>query len=340
MASPTIGAMHLLIPYASVSSPDCRAQFPLLQLPRLAELLARLAPEATDSGDDHALSPPHERALAHALGLPAADDGRIAWAAYFSLAGSASPALLGQAPGENRRGEPVACAWFIPCHWNVGMEQVMLLAPDELSLAEADSRALMAALSPLAAEDGITLVYETPLRWRAEGDMFTDLACASLDRVIGRSLTDWLPDGPGARDLRRLQSEAQMLFYTHPVTDARDARRLTPVNSFWISGAGTLNALPQTPQPLPEVPLNLRAPALQAAWDQWALAWEALDAGPVTAALKRLDAGHAVTLTLCGERHARRWSGPAHTAGFAGWAARARQWLRGPEPAWKTLETL
>lgn len=332
--------MHLLIPYASVSSPDCRAQFPLLQLPRLSELLTRLAPVATHSGDDHTLSPPHERALAEALGLPASGDGLIPWAAYFSLAGSASPALLGQGLGENRRGEPVACAWFTPCHWNVGMEQVMLLAPDELGLSEADSRALLAALSPLAAEDGITLVYETPLRWRAEGEMFANLASASLDRVIGRSLTDWLPDGPAARGLRRLQSEAQMLFYTHPVTDAREARRLTPVNSFWISGTGALAALPQAGQPLPDVPLNLRTPALQAAWDQWAQAWEALDAGPVAAALKHLDAGQTVTLTLCGERHARRWSGPAPTAGFSGWATRARQWLRGPEPAWKTLETL
>lgn len=328
--------MHLLIPYASVSSPDCRAQFPLLQLPRLTALLDRLAPAGADEGDDHHLTPPHERALARVLGLPAAGDGRLPWAAYFALAGSASPALLGQGPGENRRGEPVAGAWFTPCHWSVGMEQVMLLAPDDLGLSEAESRALLDALSPLAAEDGITLVYEHPLRWRAEGAVFADLACASLDRVIGRSLTDWLPEGPAARGLRRLQSEAQMLFYTHPVTDARAARGLTPVNSFWISGAGALDALPAPPAALPDAPLDLRAPALQAAWDLWAQAWQVLDAGPVAAALRHAETGGDVTLTLCGERHARHWRGAARP----GLGQRARRWLRGPEPAWKTLETL
>lgn len=328
--------MHLLIPYASVSSPDCRAQFPLLQLPALSALLARLAPGNTDRGDDHSLTPPHERALALALGLSVASDGNLPWAAYFSVAGSSSPALLGQAPGENRRGTPTACAWFTPCHWQVGMEQVMLLSPDELALDAADSRALLAALVPLAAEDGITLVYESPQRWRAEGAVFADLASASLDRVIGRSLTDWLPQGDGARTLRRLQSEAQMLFYTHAVTDARAARGLTPVNSFWISGSGALHTLPAPPATRPEVAQALRAPALTGAWDLWAQAWSALDAGPVAEALRWVEAGGALTLTLCGERHARQWQGPART----GWTTRARQWLRGPEPAWKTLETL
>ena len=36
-----------------------------------------------------------------------------------------------------------------------------------------------------------------------------------------------------------------MLLYTHPVNDARSARGVLPVNSFWLSGTG---ALPQ-PQP-------------------------------------------------------------------------------------------
>ncbi len=339
--------MHLLIPYASVSSPDCRDQFALLHLPVLGQLLERLEPADVDEGDDHSLSPPHERALARTLALPVAGDGRIPWAAYFSLAGSPSPAWLGQAPGENRRGTPTACAWFTPCHWSVGMEQVMLMAPEQLALAEAESRTLLAALAPLAQEDGITLCYEAPLRWRAEGETFAALACASLDRAMGRSLTDWLPQGSGAAALRRLQSEAQMLFYTHAVNDARTERGLAPVNSFWISGAGDLPQAPAgtpalplaTPAP-PLVPMDLRGPALQGAWDQWAQAWQALDQGAVAQALAHLQAGGPLTLTLCGERHARQWHGPAAATGWAGWRTRARQWWRGPTTAWKTLETL
>lgn len=72
----TSPARHLLIPFAGRGSPACRAATPGLQLPKLEALLARLAPAGTDAQDDSTFSPPHERALAAALGL-AAPDGCI-----------------------------------------------------------------------------------------------------------------------------------------------------------------------------------------------------------------------------------------------------------------------
>ena len=276
---------HLLIPYAASTAAGCQQALQGLALPQLDRLLARLAPAGTDSGDEYDFAPPHERALARALHLPAPATPWAAWAAGDTGA---------------------ACAWITPCHWQVGADQVRLLDPASLALAEADSRALLAVLSPWFAEDGIELTYDQPTRWHARGAAFDGLATASLDRVLNRDVRAWMPEGPQARMLHRLHSEMQMLLYTHAFNDARAAQGLPPVNAFWVHGSGRLDALPP-PQPAPEVVRGLQDSALREDWSAWARAWTALDAGPVARLAARAARGEAVRLTLCGERSALGW---------------------------------
>jgi hypothetical protein len=321
------GVQHLLIPYASASDPNARALLPSLTLPNLSALLALLVPEHTDAGDDHSLSPPHERALADVLGLRGPDgqahgDGLIPWAAAHS-----------DTPLQPQ-------AWFMPCHFQVGMEQVNLLPGEQLGLGEADSRALLAALAPFAVEDGITLRFETPTRWHASGEALRGLACASLDRVSGRQVDGWIAESPahpaGAQLLKRLQSEAQMLFYTHPVSDVREAAGQHGVNGFWVCGAGAHTGAPL--QPAPAMPDALRQAALRADWAAWQAAWETLDATDIDALLQAARQGRPVALTLCGERSAQRWvNAPAGTGARLG---RFFIQLLGKTPAHVVLERL
>ena len=320
---------HLLVPFAVASAPECRALLPGLRLPHLSALLARLNPGATDKGDDHDLSPPHERALASALGLNAGNDqkadGAIPWAALDS-----------DAPDQPQ-------AWLTPCHFQIGMDQVTLQTADQLALGDDQSRPLFDALAPYCAEDGITLRYVSPTRWHAQGEPLRHLPCASLDRVSGRSVADWTPanvaDNAGAQLLKRLQSEAQMLFYTHPVNDQREAAREPIVNGFWVHGAGALSAGFHAAAPAPQMPQPLRLAALRADWTAWQHAWELLDTSHIQPLLQRAQRGEPVTLTLCGERSAQTW----HNTRPRGVLARAGQLLsglRGPTPAWKHLELL
>ena len=311
-------AQHLLVPFASASAPECRALLRDLALPNLSALLAALAPQLADTGDDQAFSTPHERALARLLGLPA-DDGRIPWAA-----------LASEQPTQPQ-------AWFTPCHFQVGMEQVTLLPGDRIGLEEADSRALFDALEPFCAEDGIALVHESATRWHAQGEPLRDLVCASLDRVSGRSVADWTPAKGGSPLITRLQSEAQMLFYTHAVNDRREEARAYIVNGFWVHGAGALAQPPANVAP-PTQPDTLRQAALRADWSAWRAAWLALDAGAIAQALQRVRAGEPFTLTLCGERSAQTWTPPP--SGFGQKIGRFFNALRGAAPAWKTLEAL
>lgn len=283
--------MHLIVPFAASASPACREAMARLELPQLRALLARLQPVHTDRADESTLTPPHERALARALGLPQAD-GCLPWAAWSLRA-------AGGKPGSD------AWAWITPCHWHVATDHVALDDPAALMLDEPASRALLADLAPWFATDGITLQYEAPTRWLARGEVFRNLPCASLDRVIGRNL-DTRSTGnsgdPQAAPLRRLQSEMQMLLYTHPFNDTRTAQRLPDVNSFWVSGAGALPAdLAPPAGPPPELELSLRDAALRDDAPAWTAAWQALDASRMADLLARAARGEPVTLTLCGE---------------------------------------
>jgi hypothetical protein len=310
-------AQHLILPYAH--APGLAVGSVAGQLPTLRRLLARLQPSPVQAGDAQDLSPPHERALAQALGLPVAD-GVIPWAAW-------EQAQSGQAPGDE------AWAWITPCHWHVARDHILMHPVDTLQLDEPASRTLLAAIAPYFHEDGMALDFVAPTRWRARGAVFRDLACASLDRVTGRRVDDWLPRAAAARPLRRLQQEMQMLLYTHPVNAEREAAGLSPVNSFWVSGAGALDARSAKRSPV-QVDERLRPAALAGLADDWAAQWRALDTQVLPGLLAALDAQHPVALTLCGERHARTWATPSPR----GWQ-RAIRLLRPPSVA-QALEEL
>jgi hypothetical protein len=291
----------LLVPFAACPAPGCAEVLRTLELPRLQRLLRRLGVEGTDTGAAESLSPPHERVLARAWGLDA-PDGLVPLAA-----------MQVRQAGVPDEGE--GWAWISPSHWQVGRDRVAMAHPQQLQLDGEDSHALLAAMQPYFAEDGITLTYDAPLRWLARGALFRALPTASLDRVVGRTLDPWMPAGDAGRPLRRLQQEMQMLLYTLPLNDARQRGGLMPVNSFWASGTGALppSAELRAPADLQVTP-HLRDAALQGDWRAWAAAWQQLDARDCVRLLADLDRGRPVRITLCGEANARTWSSAAATA--------------------------
>lgn len=294
---------HLLVPWAATSSPGGDQAWQGLQLPQLERLIRQLTPLAPDVQDEACFSPPHERALGRALGLGDAD-GRIAFAALHA----AQTGLAGAAkPGDG-------WAFVIPCHWQVRTDHVTLSDPIGLELGEEESRALMALMAPWFAQDGMALHYEQPGRWLVSGALLAEVATASMDRVVQRDVRAWLPPEDAAGPLRRLHSEMQMLLYTHPLTDTREARGQPPVNAFWVHGSGALPAQLPASEP-PQVVDALRGPALREDWAAWRSAWEALDAGPVAELAARAAQGQPVQITLCGERGALSWRSAPRSLG-------------------------
>ena len=309
-------SVHLLIPFASCAAEGCTQAMQALALPQLEKLLARLVPSRTDAGEESSLSMPHERVLAGACGLPQ-EDGRIPWAAW-------QVKQAGHDPGT------AAWARITPCHWRVATDHVLMSHPQDLHLDAADSQALLDAMLPYFRQDGITLEYEAPTLWLAQGETFRELAAASLDRVVGQRIDSWMPRAAEAGPLRRLQQEMQMLLYTHDVNEERVRGGLLPVNSFWVSGAG---ALPPEGSFAPPRELQithyLRDAALLEDWRAWAAAWHQVDSKECARLVKMADAGGAVTLTLCGERHAHTWS----SASGGGLLRRLGGWIAGKQAA-------
>ncbi len=303
--------MHLMIPFASVLAEAGQQALRTLALPRLEKLLARLRPLDTDRGDEYSLSPPHERALARAIGLRGSD-GMLPWAACEA-------ARDGLDTGD------LAWGLLTPAHWQLAADHINLIDPAALALDDSESRALLEAVRESFDHAGYAPAYGAPLRWYVAHESLADLPCASLDRVIGRDVDMWLTDDPRVRTMRRLQNEVQMLLYTHPINEAREARGALTVNSFWLSGCGVRQ--PATRPPDLQVDERLRAPALAGDWSGWAQAWQALDAQALADALRDAERGLPVELTLCGERHAQRF-----TSKSADLWSRLTQRLRAPQP--------
>jgi hypothetical protein len=284
---------HWVVPFAAIGTGDARPEWPAL--PHLQALLPRLRETQRSDAGETTYTAPHERALAAARGVPHRD-GHWPGAALHS-------------------GDPHAPqAWVHPVHLQVGMGEVTLQAAAQFGLDEAAARRLFDALAPLCAEDGVALHFDHPTRWRASGERLRGLRCASIDRVAGRSIAPWLPEGDEARWLQRLMSEAQMLFYTHAVNDAREAARQLPVNGVWFSAAGAVEP-GVAPRPAPTLADDLREHALRGDAGAWRAAWQALDAALMARLNERVLRGEAFALTLCGEHNAVTFEPAPPTAG-------------------------
>ncbi len=310
--------MHLIIPYAASNAftgPEVWAGWQLPHLQALLSLLQRQ--QVLQDPIPTPLHLPHERLQAQALGWPL-DAPTLPWAAWHQ-------AQQGQAGAEPQ-------AWMTPCHWQIGMDEVVMADPAHLHLSDDESQHLLQAMQPFLQEDGLQVTWHSALLWHVQGALLADVPTASLDRVIGQNVKPWMPDHPAARPLQRLQSEMQMLLYNHPVNDAREAKRLFTVNAFWLHGAGTLPAAtPATSKSTPAsvtVADALRSSALHGDLQTWRQAWQQLDATAVADLLQHVKTTGQGTLSLCSEHAAH-----TYTAAPAAWHQKITKLFNKPSPA-------
>ena len=262
---------HWVIAYAAPESEALRAAMnnalDTLYLPNLQKLLRRMACVSKLSTTPEGVS-------------------------AFLMPHESAPQLMGARPLLGKE------AIMTPCHWQVGMNEVILLNPKELALNENESRQLLSAIQPYFEEDGLQVVYESPLVWRVTGDLLDGLPLASIDRVVGQNIKPWMPEHQRAKTLQRLQSEMQMLLYQHPVNDERSLKGRWTVNSFWLHR--------RLEQLYPDsadfgVALDLRETVEPFNAKLWQQAWQHLDATLCTSLYQALDQNHEISLSLCSE---------------------------------------
>jgi hypothetical protein len=262
-----------------------------LDAPALAALLSRTSSYARVPVDDTVRALPHEQWLAGALGL--LDGGRPALAA---------------AAMRGRGIEPGAGTWFIvnPAHIEIARTHLLMADLRNTRLGEPESRALFESARPFFEEAGHALAWGDAQTWFMRADDWAGLDTATPDAAVGMDLTDWMPLGTHAGAFRRLQNEVQILWHTHPVNAEREARRLPPVNAFWVWGAA---AAARSRTPAPTLAAFDAAPWVDALADTRPADLPAFVAG--------LDQD---TILVCGSAAA-----PAIQADWGGWVAQMGQ---------------
>jgi hypothetical protein len=127
-----------------------------------------------------------------------------------------------------------------PVHLQANRNQLILIAPESLSITDTEAVSLCTALNRHFATDHMTFLAPQPHRWYLKTDRPARIHTSSLSRTAGHDVDRMLPEGEDRLAWHRILNEVQMLLHAHPVNDEREQRGALPINSLWFSGGGTL----------------------------------------------------------------------------------------------------
>ncbi|MTW32775.1 hypothetical protein GM655_08045 [Pseudoduganella danionis] len=218
--------------------------------------------------------------------------------------------------------------WFMvqPSHLQLARTHLLLADQRNISLSEAEARALFDAARPSFEQQGGTLVYATPQLWFWRADDWASLDTATPDAAVTQNVSEWMPEGELARAGRRLQNEVQMAWHEHPVNQAREARGAAVINACWIWGGAaarahaapalavaggpdwlqgltdhtwrSANAEQLLAAPRPLIVPDLIGPAQAGEWSVWLERMQAIDQTWLAPLLQGLRSGQIGQLTL------------------------------------------
>lgn len=137
---------------------------------------------------------------------------------------------------------PAAETWLRadPVHMRIERDHIQLFDHHTFELEQAEADALVAALNSHFAADGIVLQAPHPTRWYARIRAAEKPDTAPLWRAARHSVFERLPVSKGETNWKSIANEIQMLFFEHPVNQAREARGEPAISGAWFWGAGEL----------------------------------------------------------------------------------------------------
>jgi hypothetical protein len=127
-----------------------------------------------------------------------------------------------------------------PVHLQVNRDQLILSAPESLSISAAEAAALCAALNAHFCAESLYFLAPQPQRWFVRPGRPARIRTSNLAQVTGHDVDRLLPEGQDRLAWHRIFNEVQMLLHAHPVNEQREQRGALPINSLWFSGGGTL----------------------------------------------------------------------------------------------------
>lgn len=173
---------------------------------------------------------PAEASLFRLFGYPALPGDPLPVAAVSHLAD------LGHAP-------PHPCLRADPVNLQPDRDRVVMIGNQGLAVTRDEARQLVEAFNRLFGTDGLRLEVAAPQRWYLLAERAPAIRTWPLSLVLDQDIDPHLPAGEEALYWHKILNEVQMLFYSHPVNEARRRRGQPEINSVWLWGEGALPVL-------------------------------------------------------------------------------------------------
>ncbi len=132
-------------------------------------------------------------------------------------------------------------------------DSLVLIPSKDLGITADESNALLQAFNQHFEQDKVRLEFASPQHWYLRMALPVDLQTHSIDSVAYQPVDGRYPTGNAATYWRKMINETQMLFFTHPVNEARREQGMPEINSIWVWGEGQLNDLSIVARPKAKV---------------------------------------------------------------------------------------
>jgi hypothetical protein len=141
--------------------------------------------------------------------------------------------------------KPNTCVARIePVHIHAARDHLVLTSTQTLDIQASEADALFDSVKDIFAEMSDVTHRSMPHKWFIESSALETLSTVSTSQAEGRNIDHWMPSDTSlegvARQWRKWQNEIQMIWFNHPVNEARQAEGMLSINSVWISGNGKL----------------------------------------------------------------------------------------------------
>lgn len=145
-----------------------------------------------------------------------------------------------------------------------------LIPSSALEISEQESMELLTSSREWFADTGFNAEFDTAQRWKLHVPDDFNPSTTSTALVSQSMVNDWWEQDIHTRPWRRLVNEFQMLWFNHPVNQARTQAGKLPINSLWLLGGATPQQFAHLSHATPyQLHNELADVAAQQDWGRW-----------------------------------------------------------------------
>ncbi len=129
-----------------------------------------------------------------------------------------------------------------PVHLVLQRDSFSLAEPAPLPLEKDEIATLTSAFNKHFGVDETQFFWHEN-RWFLRLENNPNIQTTVPEMALNKDVRAYLPKGDGATQWASFTNEIQMLLFEHPVNQAREAKRLSVINSIWCYGLGQIEVI-------------------------------------------------------------------------------------------------